>query len=33
VLGLLSCSSVVLTRWAPRESKPAIRPALSAAAD
>jgi Na+-driven multidrug efflux pump len=33
VLGLLTCSSVVLTRWGPRESKPAIRPALSAAAD
>lgn len=33
VLGVLSCSSVVLTRWGPRESKPAIRPALSAAAD
>jgi Na+-driven multidrug efflux pump len=33
VLGLLSCSSVVLTRWGPRQTKPAIRPALSAAAD
>ncbi|MGY3646137.1 hypothetical protein ACVWW2_001428 [Bradyrhizobium sp. LM4.3] len=33
VLGLLSCSSVVLTRWGPRESKDAIRRALSAAAD
>ncbi|MGY4328033.1 hypothetical protein ACVWWG_002450 [Bradyrhizobium sp. LB7.2] len=33
VLGLLSCSSVVLTRWGPRESKAAIRRALSAAAD
>ncbi|MBR0736687.1 MATE family efflux transporter [Bradyrhizobium liaoningense] len=33
VLGLLSCSSVVLTRWGPREGRPAIRPALSGAAD
>jgi hypothetical protein len=33
VLGLLSCSSVVLTRWGPRESKAAMTPALSAAAD
>lgn len=33
VLGLLSCSSVVLTRWGPRKTKPAIGPALSAAAD
>ena len=33
VLGLLSCSSVLLTRWGPREGKPAIRPALSGAAD
>jgi Na+-driven multidrug efflux pump len=33
VLGLLSSSSVVLTRWGPRQTKPAIRPALSAAAD
>ncbi|MCW2222755.1 putative MATE family efflux protein [Bradyrhizobium japonicum] len=33
VLGLLSCSSVVLTRWGPRETKPAIRPALSGVAD
>lgn len=31
VLGVLSCASVVLTRWGPRETKPAIRPALSAA--
>ncbi|MBR0718368.1 MATE family efflux transporter [Bradyrhizobium liaoningense] len=31
VLGILSCSSVVLTRWGPRETKPEIRPALSAA--
>ena len=29
VLGLLSCSSVVLTRWGPRETKPAVRPVLS----
>jgi len=29
VLGLLSCSSVVLTRWGPRENKVAIRPALT----
>lgn len=33
LLGLLSCSSVVLTRWGPRESKATIRPALSGAAD
>ena len=33
VLGLLSCSSVVLTRWGPRESKTSIRPALSAVVD
>lgn len=33
VLGLLSSSSVVLTRWGPRGSKPAIRPALSGAVD
>jgi hypothetical protein len=33
VLGLLSCSSDVLTPWGPRESKTAIRPALSGAAD
>ncbi|MDD1528144.1 MATE family efflux transporter [Bradyrhizobium sp. WBOS7] len=33
VLGLLSSSSVVLTRWGPRGSKPAIRPALSGASD
>jgi Na+-driven multidrug efflux pump len=33
VLGLLSCSSVALTRWAPRESKPATRPVLSATVD
>ncbi|MGY8682451.1 MATE family efflux transporter [Bradyrhizobium sp. UFLA05-153] len=33
LLGTLSCSSVVLTRWGPRETKPAIRPVLSAAAD
>ena len=33
VLGLLSCSSVVLTRWGPRETKPATRPALSTAVD
>ncbi|MBC9880604.1 MATE family efflux transporter [Bradyrhizobium sp. INPA01-394B] len=31
VLGLLSCSSVVLTRWGPREAKSAVRPLLSAA--
>ncbi|MBR0829155.1 MATE family efflux transporter [Bradyrhizobium manausense] len=31
VLGVLSCSSVVLTRWGPRDAKPEIRPALSAA--
>ena len=33
LLGILSCSSVVLTRWGPRENKPRIRPALSTAAD
>ncbi|AWM03819.1 MATE family efflux transporter [Bradyrhizobium amphicarpaeae] len=33
LLGLLSSSSVLLTRWGPRASKPAIRPALSGAAD
>jgi Na+-driven multidrug efflux pump len=33
VLGVLSCASVVLTRWGPRESKPAIRPVLSASAE
>lgn len=33
VLGLLSSSSVLLTRWGPRASKAAIRPALSTAAD
>ncbi|WP_028138958.1 MATE family efflux transporter [Bradyrhizobium japonicum] len=33
VLGLLSSSSVVLTRWGPRGGKPAIRPALSGAVD
>ncbi|MBR0843512.1 MATE family efflux transporter [Bradyrhizobium liaoningense] len=33
VLGLLSCSSVVLTRWGPRESNAGIRPAISGAAD
>lgn len=33
VLGLLSSSSVVLTRWGPRASTPAIRPALSGATD
>lgn len=33
VLGLLSSSSVLLTRWGPRPSKAAIRPALSTAAD
>ncbi|WFU40604.1 MATE family efflux transporter [Bradyrhizobium sp. CB82] len=33
VLGTLSCSSVVLTRWGPRASRAEIRPALSAAAD
>ena len=33
VLGLLSSASVVLTRWGPRASTPAIRPALSGASD
>lgn len=33
VLGLLSSSSVLMTRWGPRVSKPATRPALSGAAD
>jgi hypothetical protein len=33
VLGVLSCSSVVLTRWGPRPIKPVIGPALSAAVD
>lgn len=33
VLGVLSCSSVVLTRWGPRKPAPAIRPALSGVAD
>lgn len=33
LLGLLSCSSVVLTRWGPREGKATIRPVLSGAAD
>ena len=33
VLGVLSCSSVVLTRWGPRATAAAIRPVLSAAAD
>ncbi|MFB6446655.1 MATE family efflux transporter [Bradyrhizobium tunisiense] len=33
VLGLLSSSSVLLTRWGPRASKGAIRPALSAVPD
>ena len=31
VLGVLSCGSVVLTRWGPRKSAAAVRPALSAA--
>ncbi|WP_298239639.1 MATE family efflux transporter [uncultured Bradyrhizobium sp.] len=31
LLGLLSSSSVLLTRWGPRASSPAIRPALSGA--
>ncbi|TQF41315.1 cation transporter [Bradyrhizobium sp. UNPF46] len=31
LLGLLSSSSVLLTRWGPRASAPAIRPALSGA--
>jgi hypothetical protein len=31
VLGLLSCASVVLTRWGSRKSEARIRPALSAA--
>ncbi|MDE2379078.1 MATE family efflux transporter, partial [Bradyrhizobium sp.] len=33
VLGTLSCSSVVATRWGPRDSKAGIRPVLSGAAD
>jgi putative MATE family efflux protein len=33
VLGVLSCSSVVLTRWGPRQPKASIRPALSGAAN
>jgi Na+-driven multidrug efflux pump len=33
VLGVLSCSSVVLTRWGPRQPAASIRPALSAASD
>ena len=33
LLGLLSSSSVLLTRWGPRASKAAIRPALSGVAD
>jgi putative MATE family efflux protein len=33
VLGVLSCSSVVLTRWGPRETTTGIRPLLSGAAD
>lgn len=33
LLGLLSSSSVLLTRWGPRASKGAIRPVLSGAAD
>ena len=30
VLGVLSCSSVVLTRWGPRERKPTVRPVCRA---
>jgi putative MATE family efflux protein len=33
VLGVLSCSSVVLTRWGPRKPGARIRPALSGIAD
>jgi hypothetical protein len=34
VLGVLSCLSVVLTRWGPKpELEPKIRPLLSAAVD
>ncbi|MCP3475036.1 MATE family efflux transporter [Bradyrhizobium sp. CCGUVB1N3] len=33
VLGTLSCSSVVLTRWGPRKTQPDIPPALSRVAD
>jgi putative MATE family efflux protein len=33
VLGVLSCASVVLTRWGPREARSAIRPVLSASAE
>jgi hypothetical protein len=31
VLGVLSCASVILTRWGPRASPASVRPALSAA--
>ena len=31
VLGVLSCASVILTRWGPRTSAASVRPALSAA--
>jgi putative MATE family efflux protein len=33
LLGVLSCSSVVATRWGPREAKPSVRAALSGVAD
>jgi hypothetical protein len=29
VLGVLSCSSVILTRWGPKQGVVEIRPALS----
>jgi hypothetical protein len=33
VLGVLSCSGVILTRWGPRATAARVRPALSAAAE
>jgi Na+-driven multidrug efflux pump len=33
LLGVLSCSSVVATRWGPRETKPGVQPALSGVPD
>jgi MATE family, multidrug efflux pump len=33
VLGVLSCSGVILTRWGPRATAPRVRAALSGAAE
>jgi len=33
VLGVLSCSGVILTRWGPRTTAARVRPALSGAAE